>query len=113
MSVGTDDGDAGISVELSQHLGAGPGGPAGVGSGWTSTTAWLVAGAVLALLVLVTWWIAAPGRRQGQWRGRGAELALRRYEHRRPPRRGRSTGSGLDRPGSGPNVTRQDRMRER
>ena len=99
--VGTDDGDAGTGVEIWQHLSAGPGGPAGVGSGWTSTTAWLVAGAVLALLVLVTWWIAAPGRRQGQWRGRGAELALRRYELRRPHRRARSTGSEIPRPGVG------------
>ena len=99
--VGTDDGDAGTSVEIGQHLSAGPGGPAGVGSGWTSTTAWLVAGAVLALLVLVTWWIAAPGRRQGKWRGRGAELALRRYELR-SPRRGRSTGPELEGRGSGP-----------
>ena len=98
--VGTDDGDAGTSVEIWQHLSAGPGGPAGAGSGWTSTSAWLVAGAVVALLVLVTRWIAAPGRRQ--WRGRGAELALRRYELRWPPRRGRSSGSELERPGSGP-----------
>lgn len=102
MTVRTDVGDVGTSVEIGQHLSAGPGGPAGVGSGWTSTAAWLVAGAVLALLVLVTWWIAAPGRRQGTWRGRGAELALRRYELRRPSRRDRLTGEELERPGSSP-----------
>ena len=93
-------------MEIWQHLSAGPGGPAGVGAGWTSTTAWLVAGAVIALLVLVTRWIAAPGKRQRQWRARGAELALRRYELRRPPRRGRSTGSQLERPGDGPDEPR-------
>lgn len=92
--------DAETGVEIGQQLNAGPGGLVGVGSGW-STTAWLVAGTVLALLVLVTWWIAAPGRRQGQWRGRGAELALRRYELRRPPRGGRSAGSKPERPGGG------------
>lgn len=98
-------------MEIWQHVSAGPGGPAGVGSGWTSAAAWLVAGAVVALLVLVTWWIAAPGRRQGRWRGRGAELALRRYELRRPTRRGRSTGSQLERPGSDTDEPGPDRSR--
>ncbi|WP_139306974.1 hypothetical protein [Modestobacter sp. DSM 44400] len=66
-----------------QDVTAGAGGIGGVGSGWTSLAAWLVAAAAITVLVLITWWIAGPGR--GRRRGRGEELALRRYDLRRPP----------------------------
>lgn len=59
---------------------AGPGGPVGVGSGWGSSGAWLVAFGVLVLLAGLWWRIVRPSRRRR--RDRGAELALRRYELR-------------------------------
>jgi hypothetical protein len=61
-----------------------------VSTGWTSARAWLVAGAGIAVLVLVTWLIARSSHR----RGRGAELALRRYDLRRPVRRGPAAPGG-------------------
>lgn len=76
---------------------AGPGGPVGVGAGWGSTIAWLVAAAVMLGLLVLVWWIAKRGRRSG----RGAELALRRYDLRRPPRRQSAGGGRWRRPGGG------------
>ncbi|MFP5371802.1 MAG: hypothetical protein ACLGI3_13800 [Actinomycetes bacterium] len=58
---------------------AGPGGPVGVGAGWGSATAWLAAAAVLVSLLVLVSWAVGRGRR-----GRGAELALRRYDLQRP-----------------------------
>lgn len=62
------------------ELAAGPGGPVGVGSGWGSSTGWLVAFGVIVLLAALWWLILRPSRRRR--RDRGAELALRRYELR-------------------------------
>lgn len=73
-------------------LTAGAGGLVGVGTGWTNTTAWLAAGAVVAVLALIAWWITGPcGSRR---RGRREELALRRYDLRGHPRSGRSNRPG-------------------
>lgn len=41
-------------------------GPVGVGSGWSSLTAWLVAAAAITVLAGAAWWIAGPSR----WRSR-------------------------------------------
>ncbi len=60
---------------------AGPGGLIGVGSGWGSTSAWLLAAAALAALSLVAWWLV---RRDRPRPGRGEELALRRYGLQHP-----------------------------
>ncbi len=90
-----------------QDATAGVGGLVGVGSGWTSTTAWLMVGAVAAVLALIAWWITGPSR--GRRRGRGGELALRRYDLRGHPRSGRPTRPG-GRPanGRGPPRARTD-----
>lgn len=73
------------------ELMASPDGPVGVGSGWASVRAWIVAGVVIAVLVLVARWIAGPGRKRRG--GRGAELALRRYDLRQLHGRGRTRPS--------------------
>ncbi len=87
-----------MDVRTWQDVTTGADGTVGVGSGWTSSTAWLVAAAVIAGLALVTWWITRRGRR----RGRGEELALRRYAlrgHTRSGRPARRDGGRPDRAG--------------
>lgn len=41
-------------------------GPVGVGGGWSSLTAWVVAAAAIAVLSGVAWWIAGPSRRRSR-----------------------------------------------
>jgi len=60
-----------LEVALAQSGGRASGvGQASAGSGWSSLTAWLVAGAAVAVLVGVAWWIAGPARRRGRGRSR-------------------------------------------
>lgn len=60
-----------LEVALAQSAGRASGvGQASAGSGWSSLTAWLVAGAAVAVLAGVAWWIAGPARRRGRGRSR-------------------------------------------
>lgn len=57
----------------------GPGGVAGVGTGWTNATAWLVAVAVMVILILASWLIAGETHRRGRgrsWRCGAMSCAL-------------------------------------
>jgi len=49
-------------------------GPVGVGGGWSSPMAWLVAAAAIAVLAGAAWWIAGPSRRRSR---RGSAAVLR------------------------------------
>ena len=50
------------------------GGPVGVGGGWSSLMAWLVAAAAITVLAGAAWWIAGPSRRRSR---RGSAQVLR------------------------------------
>jgi len=41
-------------------------GPVGVGGGWSSPMAWLVAAAAVTVLAGAAWWIAGPSRRRSR-----------------------------------------------